>query len=302
MPETLLEAALDAVAQGWAVLPLHTPAPGGCSCGRSCGSPGKNPRTRHGVYDASGDVTVLWSWWQRWPEANLGIATGQVSALVVLDVDPRHGGYEALEHLQTRWGVLPASLMAASGGGGWHFYFRAPPAISIRSRANLAGQTGLDVRGDGGFIVAPPSQHASSQRYCWHSAEPLATLPPAWVRLLSAPQQRRPCQTRPLPTCDQALLDRLLAAAVRLAHPGRRNRLGYWLACRLVEAGVEPREAEAIMAHYAGVVGSFDLAPYTEAEALASLRSAYTTLTRHRPCLTNLAPNAVSAYNARRRR
>jgi hypothetical protein len=115
----LLAAALTYAAHGWMVLPLHTPGSEGCSCGQDCGgSAGKHPRTPHGLYDASRQPDQLWRWWHRWPNANVGIRTGQISGLVILDVDVRHSGQDSLERLQSTYAPLPPTLTAQSGGGG----------------------------------------------------------------------------------------------------------------------------------------------------------------------------------------
>ena len=81
--------ALRFARRGWRVLPLHTASDGKCSCaaGQSCKHPGKHPRTRNGVKDATTDRTIIKAWWKRWPDANIGIATGQTSGIFVLDVD-----------------------------------------------------------------------------------------------------------------------------------------------------------------------------------------------------------------------
>ena len=91
-PLTLLQAALDYAQDGWAVLPLQSVAQGTCSCGKDdCSSPGKHPRTAHGVKDSTTDVSIIRQWWAKWPDANIGLATGKVSGRVVLDVDVKKG-------------------------------------------------------------------------------------------------------------------------------------------------------------------------------------------------------------------
>jgi hypothetical protein len=175
-----LEAALAYAAQGWAVLPLHTPQKGGCSCGHPCGSVGKHPLTAHGVKDASTEPARIRSWWQRWPQANVGIATGAASGLVVLDVDVRHAGEWSLGLLQQQQHApLPPTLTAATGGGGWHLFFRLPPDGLVRNATALLGLPGLDVRGEGGYVVAAPSQHACGACYRWLDAQtPWLLCPP----------------------------------------------------------------------------------------------------------------------------
>lgn len=118
-------------------------------------------------------------WFGRWPEANVGVVTGAVSGLVVVDVDERHGGLQSLSTLELAHGPLPFTVEAETGGGGRHFYF-AHPGEAVRNKVGLA--PGIDLRGDGGCVVAPPSLHPSGRRYAWtltHSPEEarLALLP-----------------------------------------------------------------------------------------------------------------------------
>jgi len=179
---------------GWRVLPLHAATEGGeCTCGRSeCGSVAKHPRTLNGVNGATTGPTTIAKWWHRWPEGNVGIATGPESGLVVLDVDPRHGGDEALAELEAKHGKLPETVEALTGGGGRHIFF-AHPAQHVGNSASQLGR-GLDVRGSGGYVVAPPSVHASGRAYEWEgSSRPnevaVAPMPP-WLleRIASMPQ------------------------------------------------------------------------------------------------------------------
>ena len=166
-----LRAALRYASLGWRVLPLHTPdATGACSCRRrDCPKPGKHPRTRRegdvivgGVHDASSSAEVVSSWWRMWPDANVGLATGE---LIVIDVDGPLGE-ASLQRLQDEHGPLPATLEATSGRGR-HLYFADPAEPLGNSVGRLGG--GLDVRGNGGYIVAPPSLHADGHRYRWRT-------------------------------------------------------------------------------------------------------------------------------------
>ncbi len=146
-------AALNFAARDWPVLPLHSPTAAGCSCGHaSCGSVGKHPRLADGVHGASRDPATILAWWRRWPDAGVGVATG--GALVVLDVD----GEEGVASLQGRY--LPPTPTVQTGNG-WHYYFWARWPLSCR----VSLLPGIDIRGQGGYVVAPPSMHWSGRRY-----------------------------------------------------------------------------------------------------------------------------------------
>jgi hypothetical protein len=184
-----LDAALDAVRRGWSVVPMHTIRGGRCSCGMaSCPSPGKHPRVRWDAYQHRPPTEdEVRRWWQRWLDPNLGVVTGAVSGLVVVDVDPRSGGDDALVSLEERFGVLPTTVECLTGGGGAHLYFRHPGG-AVRSGPLVAG---IDVKADGGLVIAPPSKHLSGARYSWEAgASPdehrLAELP-AWLAHPPAP-------------------------------------------------------------------------------------------------------------------
>jgi hypothetical protein len=159
-----LDAAQAYLARGWSVLPVEPR--------------GKRPliawrklQSRRAAADEAG------RWFERWPDANVAIVTGRLSRLVVLDVDPRHGGAESLAAFEAENGPLPATLEALTGGGGRHLYFRHPGART----ANRVGlRPGIDLRGDGGCVVAPPSVHPSGRRYAWragHAPDELAAAP-----------------------------------------------------------------------------------------------------------------------------
>lgn len=108
---THCEAALALAARGFAVFPVHTCAAARCSCGRpTCSSPGKHPRTKNGLRNATTDPEQIGMWWRSWPAANVGLLTG--SGLLVLDIDPRNGGKEALLALAARYGELPLTPAA----------------------------------------------------------------------------------------------------------------------------------------------------------------------------------------------
>lgn len=170
---------------GWHVFPTHSIINGACSCAMAnCQSPGKHPRTAHGLSDATTDPEIINRWWKAWPTANIGLATGAVSGVWVLDVDPRHGGDETLLQLQQEHGRTTPAVECLTGGGGRHLYFAYPTSGMIKSRNGFPGQ-GLDVKGDGGFVILPPSTHISGNRYEWEvSSDPQLNTPepaPGWL-------------------------------------------------------------------------------------------------------------------------
>ncbi len=126
---------------------------------------GKAPLTTHGFKDATLDNGQITAWWGTWPRANVGIATGAVSGVVVLDLDPAHGGADSLADLERQHEALPLTPRVLTGGGGTHFYCTHPGGTLASSAGTLG--PGLDIRADGGYVVAPPSLHTSGRRYEW---------------------------------------------------------------------------------------------------------------------------------------
>jgi hypothetical protein len=205
----LAAAALRYAALGWPVLPLHTPdRDGRCSCGQAdCSKPGKHPRTRHGLHGASANAARIRGWWAAWPDANVGAATGR---LVIVDVDGTHGRTTLAELEQTHE-PLPRTLTAGTGQGA-HLYFHAGEHRVANSVGRLGA--GLDVRGRGGYVVAPPSLHAGGHRYRWTTRRLPAPLP-SWLAELLTPAAPPPRRTAlPDPTFGDRRR-RYFAAALR---------------------------------------------------------------------------------------
>ncbi len=151
----LHSAAVRYAARGWAVLPCHTPHADRCSCSKpDCSAPGKHPRLVNGLNGASIDRAAIEQWWNRWPDANIGIRTGEASGLVVVDIDRRSGGDRTLSQLVDQHDKLPSTL-AVRTGDGVHLYF-AHPGWPVRNDAGRRLGPGIDVRGEGGYVLAPP--------------------------------------------------------------------------------------------------------------------------------------------------
>lgn len=159
------EAALELARHGCAVFPLHTVVDGKCSCGKAdCDSIAKHPRTKNGLNDATEDLAKIEKWWSQYPDANIGIATGAKSGVFVVDIDPKNGGDESLATLEAEYSdKVQSSVEVATGGGGRHFFFCTNGGLGNKQNV----RPGIDVRGDGGYVVAPPSLHASGNRYAW---------------------------------------------------------------------------------------------------------------------------------------
>jgi hypothetical protein len=179
------EAAQDYRARGWPVHPLHSWTGDRCSCGRpDCTSPAKHPRLRHGLNEATTDADVIRDWWEREPQANIGLATGV--AFDVLDIDGPVDGTTELARLVAEHGDIALEGPTAATGNGYHLLVQS---TGHGNRAKFL--TGCDWRGRGGYIVAPPSVHPSGWRYCWLENGPDTPIQPApdWlVALLDPPK------------------------------------------------------------------------------------------------------------------
>lgn len=238
-----LETALAYAMRDWLVVPLHTPKQGKCSCRRKdCNSPGKHPRTEHGLKEGSKDPKQIALWWKKWPDANLGILTGQTSGLVVLDVDGEDGK-ASLQALTAAHAPLPKTLCVKTGRAGAdgerkgaHYYFRAPAGEMIRNsvgNTNPLG-TGLDIRADGGYVVAPPSLHSSGLLYEWLTPEQSLADLPSW--LLEKLRKAKPASTARTPRAQSEVI----------AEGGRNAALAS-LAGTMRRRGMTPEAIEAAL-------------------------------------------------------
>ena len=148
------EAALEYLRRGWSVIPVR--------------EKDKRPAVPWKAYQSKlVSEKTLHDWFTRSPDYNVAVVTGALSGIVVVDVDPRHGGDESLRKLERTHGPLPKTVESITGGGGRHVYFSHPGGL-VHNRANI--EPGVDLRGDGGCIVAPPSIHPSGKRYRWKKA------------------------------------------------------------------------------------------------------------------------------------
>jgi hypothetical protein len=141
------------------------------------------------LHAATRDNAEIRAWWQKWPRSNVAIRTGAPSGLVVVDVDPQHGGGETLARVATERGPLPAGRTIRTGSGGQHLYF-AHPGVPVRNDAGRVVGPGVDIRGDGGYVIAPPSRHRSGGLYLLEARGGQLPELPAWiVDAVHAPQR-----------------------------------------------------------------------------------------------------------------
>jgi len=218
-PNMLKAAGAYASRLNWPVIPVYSIIGRGCSCGvADCSSPGKHPRTRHGLHDATKDAAQIGKWWRRGQETNIAIPTGEASGFFALDVDPRHGGHEALQELERRHGALPHTARQITGSGGEHVLFRHVPGV--RNSVGKLGP-GLDIRAEGGFIVVAPSLHLSGRRYAWsvdhHPIETAVAVAPQWLLGLICEPAGLPHGHTPAPT------EEWIDALSQPCEEGRRN-------------------------------------------------------------------------------
>jgi len=167
---TTLDYALEYASRGWAVLPLHWIENLFCSCGnQACSSAGKHPLVAGGSNTDTTDPQRITDWWTSDPNANIGIATGSASGLIVIDVDagPSKTGYSSLAKLEAQYGEIPRDHCVTTGSGGLHIYLSAPQTEIRNSASKLAEH--IEIRGEGGYVVAPPSLHRSGNCYTWGS-------------------------------------------------------------------------------------------------------------------------------------
>lgn len=191
---SMLEWALRYADHGWRVVSVwRTDVHGVCNCpkGEKCKNPGKHPRPRHGVHGATTDEKQIKRW--QWSSANIGIATGPESGIIVLDVDPRNGGRDAIRQLIERFGKLPKDLLVNTGGGGWHLYLEHPDGTIRSGDLKDMGFSGVDVKAADGMVVAPPSVHFSGKPYAWNNGHdrPPPALPTSWLDFLLSCQGSR---------------------------------------------------------------------------------------------------------------
>lgn len=220
MNKELMDHAKQYVERGWRLIPT---APVTSSCN------GKRPFLARWQDSSTLDLQRVESWIRKSGNVGIGIVTGECSGLLVLDEDPRNGGTETLVELKRRYGKLPDTPIVETGGGGRHYYFRHPAGLD-RTPKTLG--PGLDLKGNNGFVVAPPTMHASGNRYQWDGvfhfeAHNCAEIPAWFFRHIKNERNQ--------------LLDTIQSAFEHLIfHEGQRNERLTSIYGKLLSKNVDP--------------------------------------------------------------
>jgi Bifunctional DNA primase/polymerase, N-terminal len=227
-------AALTYAERGWSVFPCHGIHPRGwgietpyCTCNLNivCEHPGKHPRCAHGVNDATCDPAIIRRWY---PNSNIAIATGAISGIFIIDIDPRNGGGVTLAQLEGEHGPFPRDAVVWTGGAGIHLYYAYPKTGGpIGNGGNVFGP-GIDLKGNGGYVIAPPSLHYSLKQYRWRGGVMPTRLPtaPVWLLAMARKHKSEPRGLRAaesnIKTADHSV-GRIIAKLL-----GGEDRISYW--------------------------------------------------------------------------
>lgn len=233
----------------------------------------KQPLTRHGFHDASTDPRQVTAWWASDPNAGLAIPTGKASGVVVVDVDV-HGtnGYDALDQATRRRLLDGWELAVETPSGGRHLYFPADPHLP--QPCWQVARAGIDFRGDGGYVVVPPSAreiNGVSESYTVTDLARGRAMPVDAERLREFLDPRPKPAARPVTSFDGGEVDRLASWVSRLQE-GERNHGLFWAACTMAEHGVATGEALDALTTAGASAG------LSEREVLTTVRSAFRTV------------------------
>lgn len=232
-----------------------------------CTPGGKQPLTTHGFHDASSDLPTVRNWWQRWPGANIGMPTGVASGVDVVDIDVHSGGrgFAAFERARSAGLADGWAWLVRTPSGGIHAYYLR--GLADEQRSWQVPSQHVDFRGDGGYIVTPPSQvHGRSYDVITVGQHRATPVDAAALRAFLEP----PRATRP-PASMPAMGSRpdKLADWVASRPEGARNHGLFWAACRMVEDGHAFDATAGFLGEAARSAG------LSEQEAMTTIRSAY---------------------------
>lgn len=207
-----------------------------------CVPGGKQPLTPNGFHDATSNARVVHGWWQRTPEANIGLPTGAPSGVLVVDVDVHSGGsgFAAFERARSQGLGDAFAWLVRTPSGGLHAYY--PNVRGREQRSWQVPSAHVDFRGDGGYVIAPPSRLAIDGRVRSYDVIAVAARRPQAVdasglRRFLAPPRRTPALPGPS-LHGQGCRPDALARTVAMTPEGGRNRSLFWASCRMVESGL----------------------------------------------------------------
>ena len=224
---SLLTSALAYAEHGIPVFPVHgIDAQGNCTCAYpGCTHAGKHPILKGGLGIATTDLEQINVWWESHPDANIGVPTGRASGWYVVDVDQKHHGIDNYRRFseQHKNGLPSATLKVSTGGGGFHLIYAQPTdGQTVGSGNNLGQLRGVSLRGEGGYIVVPPSRHYQQKDYRWlnnfsfHDPHNLANLQPLPVLIANLANMPKSAETK---------------LASQVAAKGERNTYLFTQAC-----------------------------------------------------------------------
>lgn len=176
------EYALQYALKKWPVFPVYPIVDGKCSCNKKdCRTPGKHPLWHkddllHGHNSATTDLKQVETWWDRWPNANIGMPTGKRSGIVVLDIESRDNGFENAQKIVSKDKIM-GTFVNQSGGGGIHAFYTYNEIIVKKIKV----LPGVDILGDGIYVLLPPSNHISGNSYFNINDNVIAPLPQSLV-------------------------------------------------------------------------------------------------------------------------
>jgi hypothetical protein len=209
----------------WYVFPVHSIYNGKCTCkDPNCNKPAKHPLIKNNLKLATTDLSQITIWWTKWFWANIGIACGKKSGIWVLDVDINKGGEDSFQIISDQFGDFETPK-SVTGSGGFHHIFKHPGegkrvsnkqgikgAIRIEGKSEVRNLPGIDVRGDGGYIIVSPSIHESGNKYSWapdyHPSKiEIAQSPEALLKLVSCDSdgQENAEELPPIPDDDPSV-------------------------------------------------------------------------------------------------
>lgn len=229
-----LEAALQLAGLGWHVFPV---APGSKLPAVPAREGGR------GVNDATADPAQIEAWAKRHPRANVGVACGRPSGITVIDIDPKNGGNETVAFRKSRQQDFIPTVLSRTPSGGWHMFYAFEPML--KNSKSLLGP-GVDVRTEGGYIVAPPS--IAGKPYAWLVPPTGAELPrmPRWaLEALRPKPHAAPMRSGAAQNPDASIQG--LVNFVMNAKEGQRNQSLFWAAARAAEAGLPDMAARAAL-------------------------------------------------------